>query len=163
MSEHQGKITSINIPRIVLRDDRRELFTIEFKDSEYIDELARLGGHVCHLGIGVGAMWTAEDRNSGDSRRGVFDIVFDLPDADPNEYETSTIVRTHSDGKAAFAERNCGCSIHVSRIAVVDETGRIGDWYGTFQIGDVVSHRHHLYNQRLEASHVSIPENGKSE
>jgi hypothetical protein len=151
MSHHEGFVIRFNNPRAILRDGSGKCFDLRYLRQSYPEEFLRLKGHTCQIKLGTSATWTVDDNGLG-----IVDICWDIQDADSDAFETSTIIKVLGDGSAAFAERPCKCSLHVSRMAVLDETGRFGNWCGTFQAGDVITHRCRPINEKLEASDVTF-------
>jgi len=152
MLEH-GSVMYFNAPKLrILADDGQE-FKLEWVFKNYPEEHCRLLSH--HCGIQKGEPLTF----SKDGEK-IVDVRFDnLADADPAQEEVSKIVKIITDS-TAFAQRVCGCWIHVGGLDVVNENGQAENWYGSFEVGMVLTHQIRIgSNRNVTATNIRILSN----
>jgi len=154
MSLHHGVVIDFSRPpKLRLRSDSGENFNLLWKAATYPEEFGRLVNHQCEIRKGDAVSFTTRDEGPNSV---VVDVRFEeLADVDPNQEETSTIVDVLTDS-SGFAARPCGCRIFVGRTEVLDETGMMGNWWGFFQIGMVLSHKNRVRNNKVSADQIRI-------
>ena len=146
--ERSGEIVFVKTPRVILRDiTTNEKFTLEYQMKRFPAEFARLAGHTHAIVRGGNVVFIEENGV-------VKDIYFsDIPDADLDQTEESIIVSVLNDGAAAFAKRDCSCTIHLSRHAA--KSGHF-QRFGSFETGQRVLHSSTVRNGLLTARNVEL-------